>query len=341
MTSYDRWINGESCCNAHNFLTISGECKTHDDACSCEHMLLEISNLHTDDGILQEEIDDLSGLVETKLDSSAYTPTDLSDYYTKEEVDALIPEVPSLSGYATEQWVNSQGFIKTVEPLKTINGESLIGEGNIVISGGSGTSIDAYTKAESDARFQPIGNYLTEHQPLKTINGYAISGTGNIEITASGGSVSVDSELSLISTNPVENSAITEALNAKLDSSAYTPTDLSDYYTKEEVNGLIPEVPSLSGYATEQWVLDKHYISGVDLSDYALKSEIPTVPTSNSAFTNDEHYITSGDTVFNNYALTANTYTKTEVDNKFWCGTQAQYNALQNKRNDVLYLIHE
>ena len=38
------------------------------------------------------------------------------------------------------------------------------------------------------------------------------------------------------------------------------------------------EIPSLSGYATEQWVLDKHYISGVDLSDYALKSEIPTVP---------------------------------------------------------------
>ena len=52
------------------------------------------------------------------------------------------------------------------------------------------------------------------------------------------------------------------------------------------------EIPSLSGYATEQWVLDKHYISGVDLSDYALKSEIPTVPTSNTAFTNDAGYIT-------------------------------------------------
>lgn len=52
------------------------------------------------------------------------------------------------------------------------------------------------------------------------------------------------------------------------------------------------EIPSLSGYATEQWVLDKHYISGVDLSDYALKSEIPTVPTSNTAFTNDAGYLT-------------------------------------------------
>lgn len=54
-------------------------------------------------------------------------------------------------------------------------------------------------------------------------------------------------------------------------------------------NVISAEVPSLSGYATEQWVLDKHYISGVDLSDYALKSDIPT---SNSAFTNDMGYIT-------------------------------------------------
>ena len=56
--------------------------------------------------------------------------------------------------------------------------------------------------------------------------------------------------------------------------------------------GYLTEHQSLSGYATEQWVLDKHYISGVDLSDYALKSEIPTVPTSNTAFTNDAGYLT-------------------------------------------------
>lgn len=73
--------------------------------------------------------------------------------------------------------------------------------------------------------------------------------------------------------------------------------------TPEEVESAITsaityvegEIPSLSGYATEQWVLDKHYISGVDLSDYALKSEIPTVPTSNTAFTNDAGYLTEDD----------------------------------------------
>lgn len=95
-------------------------------------------------------------------------------------------EIPSLSGYATEQWVEDK-------------------------------------------------HYLTEHQPLKTINGQVISGTGNIEIDTSGTPVTVDSELSLVSTNPVQNKVITEALNDKLDASAYTPVDLSTYATKSQL----------------------------------------------------------------------------------------------------------
>lgn len=386
--AYDKWLAGEGCCNSHYVHIEKPDCGKQD-VCDCENILLQISNLHTDDLVLQEQIDEISGDVENKLDISAYTPVDLSDYYTKEQVDELIPELPSLSGYATEQWVQEQGYLTEHQPLKTINGQVISGTGNIeiVCSGGSGVTIDAYTKAESDARYQPKGNYateqwvldkhyitgvdlsnyateqwvstnyqpkgnyLTEHQPLKTINGQVISGTGNIEITASGGSINVDYVLDSGSTNPVVNSAITVAINSKLDASAYTPTEQvqSDWNVSDSASTAYiknkPTIPSLAGYATEQWVLDKHYISGVDLSDYALKSEIPTVPTSNSAFTNDEHFITSGDSVFNNYALTANTYTKTEVNNlisnKIWCGTQAEYDLLSPKQNDVLYLIHE
>jgi hypothetical protein len=106
---------------------------------------------------------------------------------------------------------------------------------------------------------------------------------------------------------------------------------LSNYYTKQEVDSEIisaitdveaeiPTVPtsntaftndagyltehqSLSGYATEQWVEDKHYITGVDLSNYATKAEIPTVPTDISAFNNDVGYITGVD--LSNYATKA------------------------------------
>lgn len=153
---YQKWLAGDCCC-ANNFIHIETPDCGRQDVCDCERILLEISNLHTDDLVLQEEIDELSGQVETKLDASAYTPTDLSDYYTKEEVDELIP---------------------------------------------------------------------------------------------SGGSITVDSELSLISNNPVENKVITEALNDKLDASAYTPVSLSGYATEEwvETKGYLTEHQPLSGY---------------------------------------------------------------------------------------------
>ena len=111
-----------------------------------------------------------------KLDASAYTPCDLTNY-------------------ATMQWVSDQ-------------------------------------------------NYLTEHQPLKTINGQVISGSGNIQIDASGSPTVVDSTLDSGSTNAVANSAITVAINAKLDASAYTPTSLTNYYNKQEVDSLINAVTS-------------------------------------------------------------------------------------------------
>ena len=78
------------------------------------------------------------------------------------------------------------------------------------------------------------------------------------------------------------------------------------------------EIPSLSGYATEEWVLDKNYISGVDLSDYATKAEIPTVPTNVSAFENDVPYATE-DWVVNQDYITFNDIPSSDgVASKQW-----------------------
>lgn len=97
--------------------------------------------------------------------------------------------------------------------------------------------------------------------------------------------------------------------------------------TEEELNEAIAsakteieaEIPSLNGYATQQWVEDQQYITGVDLSNYALKSEIPTVPTSNTAFTNDAGYLTEHQSL-SGYATTAFvsafTYDKATIDEK-------------------------
>ena len=83
---------------------------------------------------------------------------DLTNYYTKAQVDAKIPDT---TGLASQTWVEAKGYLTTHQPLKTINGESIVGTGNITISGGSPDMSNYYTKAQIDAK-----GYLTEHQSL-------------------------------------------------------------------------------------------------------------------------------------------------------------------------------
>ena len=186
-------------------------------------------------------------------------------------------EIPSLNGYATEQWVGQQGYLTEHQPLKTINGQTIVGNGNIEITSGEETDpvwtaekVNYYTKTEVNSSleskadkteiptvptnvsaFTNDAGYLTEHQTLKTINGETIVGNGNIEISSGE------------ETDPIWNA---EKVN---------------YYTKTEVNA--------------------------SLETKANKTEIPTVPTNVSAFTNDAGYLTEHQSL-NNY------YTKSEID---------------------------
>lgn len=115
--------------------------------------------------------------------------------------------------------------------------------------------------------------------------------------------------------------------------------DLSNYvtkdtvYTKEQTDALIPSVPS----KVSQLENDSHYLSSVpkeyvtetelnakgyltehqDLSAYALKTEIPTVPSLDGYATTE--YVNNAvsnvpTTDLSNYYTKAETYSKTEVD---------------------------
>lgn len=83
---------------------------------------------------------------------------DLTNYYTKAQVDAKIPDT---TGLASQTWVENKGYLTEHQSLKTINGESIVGTGNITISGGSVDLSNYYTKEQIDAK-----GYLTEHQSL-------------------------------------------------------------------------------------------------------------------------------------------------------------------------------
>ena len=106
--------------------------------------------------------------VDSKLDQKADKTEipSLTGYATETWVDGKLTgyakktEIPSLTGYATELWVQNQGYLTEYQPLKTINGQSIVGEGNIEIEGGSGVTIEQ-VDAEIDSK---LTGYATKEE---------------------------------------------------------------------------------------------------------------------------------------------------------------------------------
>ena len=111
---------------------------------------------------------------------------DLTQYYTKDEINELLTNKSDTTHTHTLNDITDY----TQPTYKTINGESIIGEGDIVIEGGSGgvdkesidsiektvssglydlnsKIIDRYTKRESDGKYQPKGKYISKTEAKK------------------------------------------------------------------------------------------------------------------------------------------------------------------------------
>lgn len=158
--------------------------------------------------------------------------------------------------------------------------------------------------AETAAREQAVASKqdtLVSGTNIKTINGQTLLGEGNIEIQG-GGTITVDSELSTTSENPVQNKVITNAINGKQDAGDYALKseipDTSELATKEELAAkldtatynsekanfaLKSELPDTSTLATKSEVtsglatkLDVATYN-VDKPTFALKTEIPDI----------------------------------------------------------------
>ena len=91
--------------------------------------------------------------------------SDIREVKATLESKANKSEIPSLNGYATEQWVGEQGYLTEHQQLKTINGETIVGDGNIEISSGEETDpvwtaekVNYYTKSEVDTSLESKAN---------------------------------------------------------------------------------------------------------------------------------------------------------------------------------------
>ena len=111
---------------------------------------------------------------------------DLTQYYTKDEINELLTSKANTAHTHTLSDITDY----TAPTYKTINGQSILGQGDIVIEGGSGgvdkESIDSiektvstvlydyntkirdrYTKKQSDAKYQPKGKYISQTEAKK------------------------------------------------------------------------------------------------------------------------------------------------------------------------------
>lgn len=182
---------------------------------------------------------------------------------TKADADTL---------YATTTQLNSkQDTLVSGQNIKTINGQSVIGEGNIEIHQ------SALPIASSD-----------------TLGGVKV-GTG-LSINPESGVLSADSpEWNNISGKPEDIVNITERLASKLDTATYN-SEKSSFATKDELNSKA-DASAITDMATQTWVQNQGYLTEVpsnyvtdselteglagkqDKGDYALKSDLNTLAT--------------------------------------------------------------
>ena len=157
----------------------------------------------------------------------------LAGYALKSEIPdvsgyALKTAIPSLTGYATETWVESKGYLTEHQSLADYALKSEIPD------------VSGYAlKTEIPS----LDGYVQETN-LKTINGESIVGSGNITIQGTGG---VTEEW--VTSQGYATETWVESKGYALQSEI---PDMSGYALKSEI-------PSLTGYATESWVTNQGY----------------------------------------------------------------------------------
>lgn len=216
-----------------------------------------------------------------ELDNRKADKSELESYFDGAEYDEETREIKFYHNGQVKTQIDATPFIKDgmVNSVRFENGYLIVNFNTDAGKKPIAIKIDSifepsnyYTKAEIGDKFQPKGNYVS----ASTYTAFTSTTKASIDILR----------------------------GTKLDISAYTPSDLSNYYTKSEVYSkgetynrneiddkvaqggtfdptlyytkdncnsrfaLKNEMPSLDGYATEDWVTSKNYATKSELVTY-------------------------------------------------------------------------
>ena len=319
--------------------------------------------INTQLNTLRGEIPSIDGLAtEQWVESKGYLTQhqDLSGYVEKSEITDLVSITyleNSLKPYATEQWVESKGYLTEHQPLKTINGETITGSGNINVNGVTETWVeekistkvdraDVYVKDEIDTKINNLRGeipsldgiatetwveskgYLTEHQSL--------AGFATEQWVESKGYLTTHQDLSgYVAKSELETSLQPYATEQWVESKGYLTEhqSLAGFATEQwvESKGYLTEHQSLAGFATETWVENKGYLtSHQDLSGYVSKSELETSlqPYATETWVENKGYLTQHQDISGKLDT-----------NSIWSGTAAEWELVTDKSQYIIALI--
>ena len=147
-----------------------------------------ITELQTDIAELQSGISNIENELDNKQDT--LIPGNFIEIINNEISAVGLVDIQEFN----EQMQTKQDVLVSALNIKTINGESILGSGNIEIQGGSGveqvqtdwnqTDIQAVDYIKNKPDLNEKQDVLVSAQNIKTINNESILGSGNIEIQA-------------------------------------------------------------------------------------------------------------------------------------------------------------
>lgn len=300
----------------------------------------------------------LNDLSQGKLDVSAYTPTDLSNYYTKDEID------DELLNYYTKEETSGATELDDAfaEKVDVSWIEEKLGSG-FTGANSANTVTDVIEKNEKvtaaalndletrklDASAYTEGMtdyYLKSETSGATELDAAFSGKADVtwveEKLGSGftGDNSANTVTSVIEENEeIVSAALNDLESRKLDASAYTPTDLTNYYTKSQTSGATEistalgtkedtvEIDSTAKTSSFNASVGKYYVVNVPKDG----SVTVTLPTSNMSSTNVQNIIFLVTLGSGNVSITFTPIAfKSEGFNNMTAGNTYEVNALWN-----------
>lgn len=180
---------------------------------------------------------------------------------------AVLDDIPSLSGYATEQWVNNQGFISSTDLSNYVTSSDLSSALSDYALSSTVTGIASQvTTLESlvsnhTTQINSINSNITDLQTLTSTHTSQISGINS----------SITSLESLVNTNTSNISTIQNSISS-ISSSITTLEGLTSTHTSQisALQTSVSNCVTLSQLSTT-------------LSDYALKSEVPSYSLSTTS----------------------------------------------------------